>query len=174
MSPTSTQMGPDAISVDVGVGVACVLECQQVARTQVVTCPDKPYRSATASKRSGLNVPSVSMYKHLPSPPPTSMGNWQVTAKVWHNCVFPVRNSPKSSVRDPVSMPPCNNLSNSFEPVVSCKTKQCIVFQGEENCSSGDRQLFPFNWQESETTQWKASSSYILCQESELHEFCWP
>jgi hypothetical protein len=38
--------------------------------------PDKPYRSATANKRSGRKVPSVSMYKHFPSAPPWSMGNY--------------------------------------------------------------------------------------------------
>jgi len=36
------------------------------------------YLSATASNRSGLNVPSESMYRHLPSPPPISTGNWKI------------------------------------------------------------------------------------------------
>lgn len=31
---------------------------------------------------------------------------WQVTASVWQSWVFPVRNSPKISVMDPVSIPP--------------------------------------------------------------------
>jgi hypothetical protein len=31
---------------------------------------------------------------------------WQVTASVWHICVFPVRNSPYISVMAPLSMPP--------------------------------------------------------------------
>jgi len=34
------------------------------------------------------------------------MLTWQVTAKVWHNWVLPVLNSPKISVIDPVSKPP--------------------------------------------------------------------
>ena len=38
------------------------------------------------------------MYMALPSPPPWSMGIWHVTHSVWHSCVLPVRNSPKSSV----------------------------------------------------------------------------
>lgn len=59
------------------------------------------------------------MYRHFPSPPPWLTGNWHVTANVWHNCVLPVRNSPKTSVIDPVSMPPPSNLSNSREPLVS-------------------------------------------------------
>lgn len=72
----------------------------------------------TANKRSGRNVPSVSMYKHFPSPPPWLIGNWHVTANVWHNCVLPVRNSPNISVIEPVSMPPPSNLSSSREPDV--------------------------------------------------------
>ena len=94
---------------------------------------------------------------NLPSAPPLSIGNWQVTAIVWQSWDFPagtgsskswdwnfwrsqlkpvlkrtrekldrresknqrpVRNSPKSSVMDPVSKPPFNNLSSSFDPVV--------------------------------------------------------
>lgn len=76
------------------------------------------YMKQTASKRSGRNVPSVSMYRHFPSPPPWLMGNWHVTANVWHNCVLPVRNSPNISVIEPVSRPPPSNLSNSREPDV--------------------------------------------------------
>ena len=41
---------------------------------------------------------------------------WHVTARVWHSCVLPVLNSPNISVMEPVSIPPCNSLSNSFEP----------------------------------------------------------
>lgn len=52
--------------------------------------------SATARRRSGRNVPSVSIHRHFPSAPPISIGNWQVTANVWHNWLFPVRNSPKT------------------------------------------------------------------------------
>lgn len=123
--------------------------------------------SATARSLSGLKVPSVSMYMALPSPPPWSIGSctqstanlsspaqlpprnetageptWQVTASVWHNWVFPVRNSPNISVMEPVSIPPaqkqrldfflmdpsawgrqderdppCSSLSSSLEPV---------------------------------------------------------
>ena len=40
------------------------------------------YLSATASNLSGLNVPSVSMYKHFPSAPPWSMGSWKQTVNV--------------------------------------------------------------------------------------------
>lgn len=73
----------------------------------------------TANSLSGRNVPSVSMYKHFPSPPPWLTGNWHVTAIVWHNCVLPVRNSPNTSVIEPVSMPPPSNLSSSRDPVVN-------------------------------------------------------
>lgn len=59
-----------------------------------------------ATRRSGRNVPSVSMYRARPSPPPAVMDIWHVTHSVWQSCVFPVRNSPKSSVMEPVSMPP--------------------------------------------------------------------
>jgi len=53
-------------------------------QTLAFTTPTPPHRnsglltdlSATASRRSGLNVPSVSMYKHFPSPPPASIGNY--------------------------------------------------------------------------------------------------
>lgn len=58
------------------------------------------------------------MYMHFPSPPPWLIGNWQVTANVWHNCVFPVQNSPNTSVIEPVSMPPPSNSSNLRKPVV--------------------------------------------------------
>ena len=85
-------------------------------------------------------IPSVSMYKHFPSPPPMSTGNWQVTAKVWQSWLLPVRNSPNNSVIDPVSMPPWRSLSNSLEPVVICNFKQ-----------NGNRRLrmrnFVDNWQ---------------------------
>lgn len=106
--------------------------------------PLSPYLSATASKRTGRKVPSVSMYKHLPSPPPILTGNWHVTASVWHNCDFPVLNSPKSSVIAPVSIPPRNkggqrvlikvcihqprlppkSASSCFDPVVICTSSE--------------------------------------------------
>ena len=44
---------------------------------------------------------------------------WHVTASVWHIWVFPVRNSPKISVIEPVSIPPPRSLSSSFDPVVT-------------------------------------------------------
>ena len=47
-----------------------------VARTKVASrSEDGTHLSATARSRSGRNVPSVSTYRHLPSPPPTSMGS---------------------------------------------------------------------------------------------------
>ena len=83
---------------------------------------DWPYLSAICMSRCGLNVPSVSMYIALPSPPPMSMGScmnrdiphlaqiscerrtapnkqavgptWHVTHSVWQSCVLPHRNSP--------------------------------------------------------------------------------
>mmetsp|Transcript_119745 Transcript_119745/g.344091 ORF Transcript_119745/g.344091 Transcript_119745/m.344091 type:complete len:237 (-) Transcript_119745:16-726(-) len=72
------------------------------------------------TRRSGRNVPSVSMYKALLSPPPLSMGNWQATQSVWQSCVFPQRNSPKISVICPVSMPPPRRPSSCADPVVIC------------------------------------------------------
>ncbi|KAE9533850.1 hypothetical protein AGLY_008929, partial [Aphis glycines] len=45
--------------------------------------------------------------------------NNKVTAKVWQICVLPVLNSPNISVIEPVSIPPPNRRSNSFEPVVN-------------------------------------------------------
>lgn len=42
-----------------------------------------------------------------------------MTASVWHICVFPVLNSPKISVIDPVSRPPPRSLSSSEDPVVT-------------------------------------------------------
>ena len=39
---------------------------------------------------------------------------WQVTARVWHIWVFPVRNSPNISVILPVSTPPPSSLSSSY------------------------------------------------------------
>ena len=47
-----------------------------------------------------------------------SKGSWQVTARVWQICDFPVRNSPKISVMEPVSMPPARRVSSCLEPVV--------------------------------------------------------
>ena len=35
---------------------------------------------------------------------------WQVTANVWHICVFPVLNSPNISVIEPVSIPPMKEI----------------------------------------------------------------
>ncbi len=51
--------------------------------------------------------------RHLPSPPPWSIGSWHVTASVWQSCVLPVLNSPNISVMDPVSMPPCESKQAS-------------------------------------------------------------
>ena len=67
---------------------------------------------------SYLNVPSVSMYRHFPSPPPMSNGSWHVTARVWHIWLLPVLNSPNISVMEPVSTPPARSVSSCFEPVV--------------------------------------------------------
>ena len=63
-------------------------------------------------------MPSVSINRHFPSPPPMSNGSWQVTARVWQIWLLPVRNSPKISVTEPVSMPPARRVSSCFEPVV--------------------------------------------------------
>ena len=45
------------------------------------------YLSATASNLSGLNVPSVSIYKHLPSAPPWSMGSYKKAIE-WTNKIL--------------------------------------------------------------------------------------
>lgn len=92
--------------------------------------PFIPYLSAIAKSRTGRNVPSVSMYKHFPSPPFISIGScrqpivqdviswymrgrrerdirtWQVTASWWQIWDLPVLNSPYNSVILPVSIPP--------------------------------------------------------------------
>ena len=71
----------------------------------------------------------MSIYRHLPSPPPISKGSWQVTARVWQIWDFPVRNSPKISVTEPVSMPPAKSVSSCLEPVVmemSSERRWCI------------------------------------------------
>ena len=39
------------------------------------SCPSSPNLSAMASTRVGRNVPSVSIYRHLPSPPPIPVGS---------------------------------------------------------------------------------------------------
>lgn len=85
----------------------------------------------TASRRSGLNVPSVSMYRHLPSPPPCEIGSWHVTANVWHSCVFPVRNSPNTSVIEPVSMPPPSNCLKMISESISsvCEFNGTISYE---------------------------------------------
>lgn len=80
--------------------------------------PLRPNRSAIAVSRWGRKVPSVSMYIAFPSPPPASRGSWQATQSVWQSWVLPVRNSPNTSVRDPVSIPPSRSLSSSLLPVV--------------------------------------------------------
>lgn len=54
----------------------------------------------------------------FPLPPPFSLGNWQVTQRVWASCVFPVLNSPNASVMAMDSIPPPRRLSNSGDPVV--------------------------------------------------------
>ena len=83
---------------------------------------------------SGRNVPSVSIYAALPSAPPIAFGNWVVTHLlamsptstkhgessthiVWANCVLPHRNSPKTSVRDMVMIPPPSMVSKALLPV---------------------------------------------------------
>ncbi len=81
-----------------------------------------PDLSAICMSRCGLNVPSVSIYIALPSPPPMSIGScmhqtkslcrselldwtrcatekaacptWHVTQSVWQSCVLPHLNSP--------------------------------------------------------------------------------
>lgn len=102
------------------------------------------YRAAICSILPGLNVPSVSMYMALPSPPPSVVGSckdllvtnssrkkqfiarytlwrlvrtWQVTHSVCIICVFPLRFSPYTSVMVPVSKPPSRISSNSLQPV---------------------------------------------------------
>lgn len=45
---------------------------------------------------------------------PTQLRTWQVTQSVWHSCVFPLRNSPYSSVMDPVSMPPAMMMTKEM------------------------------------------------------------
>ncbi|KAH3668955.1 hypothetical protein OGAPHI_002710 [Ogataea philodendri] len=83
-----------------------------------VSFSSSPNRLAIATNLIGLNVPSVSMYKHFPSPPPLSIGSWQVTARVWQSCDFPVLNSPNTSVMAPVSTPPPRSVSSCLDPVV--------------------------------------------------------
>lgn len=39
---------------------------------------------------------------------------WHVTQRVWHNWVFPERNSPYISVIDPVSIPPVKIENTSY------------------------------------------------------------
>jgi hypothetical protein len=51
------------------------LYARAYATLSSTSSPFSPYRSATASRRTGRKVPSVSIYKHLPSPPPISTGN---------------------------------------------------------------------------------------------------
>mmetsp|Transcript_25502 Transcript_25502/g.71484 ORF Transcript_25502/g.71484 Transcript_25502/m.71484 type:complete len:205 (+) Transcript_25502:81-695(+) len=53
-----------------------------------------PWASAICTSLWGRKFPSVSMYMHLPSPPPCVASFWHVTARVWQNWVFPQRNSP--------------------------------------------------------------------------------
>ena len=52
------------------------------------------------------------------------MDQWYILrfVYIWKNASEqPVRNSPNSSVMEPVSKPPFNNLSSSFDPVVILK-----------------------------------------------------
>ena len=53
-----------------------------------------PYLSATARSLSGLNVPSVSMYRHLPSAPPWSIGSYRMKV---HSMTYKVTNLGKQS-----------------------------------------------------------------------------
>lgn len=76
-----------------------------------------PYRSATAATFSGRKVPSVSMTATLPWAPPSSVGSWHVTHRVWQSCVFPHRYSPWISVIDWVSMPPPRMSFRAAHPV---------------------------------------------------------
>ena len=62
------------------------------------------------------------MYSAFPFPPPVSTGSWHVTQSVWHNCVFPVRNSPKTSVMEHVSTPPPSSAFSSAHPVDKKRT----------------------------------------------------
>ncbi len=58
-----------------------------------------------------------------------SKGSWHVTASVWQIWDFPVRNSPKISVTEPVSTPPARRVSSCLEPVVmemSSERRWCI------------------------------------------------
>lgn len=50
---------------------------QMVQYRNYIKKADIIHLSETARSLSGLNVPSVSTYKHLPSPPPMSIGNWK-------------------------------------------------------------------------------------------------
>ena len=47
-------------------------------------------------------------------------GSCVATASVWLSCDLPVRNSPKTSVMQEVSMPPPRRASRSRDPVVIC------------------------------------------------------
>ena len=68
----------------------------------------------------------------FPSAPPISLGNWAVTHIVWHNWVFPHRNSPYTSVIDILRIPPTINplrmivppriASRDLDPVETLKT----------------------------------------------------
>ena len=109
-------------------------------------CPQNQYTSIfllhhhcqLATVRNSARVKYINLELYLLH----CMCTWQVTAKVWQSCVFPVRNSPKISVMDPVSIPPSqegrtlrfttfslspwhssnippSSLSSSFDPVVS-------------------------------------------------------
>lgn len=58
-------------------------------------------------------------FVYFPWAPPWLMGSWQVTNKVWHNCVLPIPDSTKTSTIVPVSIPlPLRNLSTSLDPLV--------------------------------------------------------
>jgi hypothetical protein len=84
--------------------------------------PSRPYRfSAISATRSGRKAFSVSRMMTFPAAPPCSLLSCAVTAMVAHSCVFPVRNSPNTSVTEPVSTPPPSTASSSFDPVVMCR-----------------------------------------------------
>ena len=71
------------------------------------------------------------------APPPKHV---EVPYSVWHSCDLPVRNSPKSSVIEPVSIPPCRILSSSFEPVDSWMISALDVAEEVRGWRAGRRE----------------------------------
>lgn len=55
----------------------CTLSFAHHCTSHSIAVTPQTYLSATASNLSGLNVPSLSMYMHFPSPPPLSIGSWE-------------------------------------------------------------------------------------------------